>query len=318
MAGNFISTSEMNSLTLRNLRRVIIDQRYKSQTLLAILRAKKRIVIEDGGNIIVQPILAQLNQTAQSYSGADVWNVDPNEEFTNYALEFKQFKVSVTITGKDRLANQGRSQSINFVKAKQDSAILALFNMLSGQLFSDGSGNNGKDLDGIAAAVNNASGFQVYLGIDRIANPWFQAQTFFPSAATALSAGNMTTVFQACRTDIEVPDVIVTTKAAYGLYEALVTPGERLVDDFVGNLGFDNIAFKGKPLVEDSHCPAGFMYFLNLDHLRLVVHKERNFTFRDFQEPDDQDVQIGHWLLHSNVELRKPASCGVQNNILNG
>lgn len=314
----FIPTSEMNALTHRNLRRTIIDQRYKSQTLLAIMRAKDRIVIEDGGAIIAQPILVDFSQSAGSYAGADVWDLDTNEVFSAYEIKFKNLRSSCTITGEDRLSNTGREQSINLLKGRQDEALMRLFDIISGQLFSDGSGNNMKDIDGLLAAVNDATGFQVYLGIDRNANPWWQAQTFKPAAATALSAGNMQTVFSAARIDSEVPNLIVTTKAAYNLYENLVTPGERLVDDFVGNLGFDNIAFKGQPLVEDSHCPAGVMYMLNLFHNRLFVHKDRNFRFRDFEEPIDQDVQVGTWLVRANMENRKPSANGYLNNILNG
>lgn len=314
----FISTTEMNALTHRKLRRTIIDQRYKSQTLLAILRARERIQIEDGGALICQPILVDFNETGQSYAGADVWNVDPNEEISEYELKWKNLKTTVTITGDDRLSNTGREQSINFLTAKQDTALMKLMDLISGQLFGDGSGNDTKDIDGLAAAVNSATGYQQYLNLDRLANPWWAAQAFQPAVATALSAGNMAQVFSAARTDIEVPSVHITTKATYNLYEALVTPGERLVDDFVGNLGFDNIAYKGKPLVEDSHCPAGTLYMLNLTLCRLVVHKDRNFTFRDFSEPVDQDAQIGHWLVRCNLEVQKPAANGVMTNILNG
>lgn len=314
----FVSTTEINSLTHRNLRRTIVDQRYGSQTLLAILRAKNRIKIEDGGAIVCQPIIVAFNEAGGSYSGADVWNVDAVEEFSEYELKWKMEYQPVTITGDDRLANTGREQSINFVTAKQDKAIMDLMDKISSQLFSDGSGNDTKDIDGLAAAVNNATGFQYYLNIDRSANPWWQAQVFAPSSATALSAGNMATIYNSATTDLEQPNLHVTTKAAKGLYEALITPGERLVDDFVGNLGFDNVAYKGKPMVEDSHCPAGYMYMLNLERLRLVIHKDRNFTFRDFNEPVDQDVQIGVWLCRLNLECQKPAAQGVLNNILNG
>lgn len=314
----FISTTEMNALTHRNLRRTIIDQRYKSQTVLAILRAANRIVIEDGGAIIAQPILVDFDDAGGSYAGADVWNIDSNEVISAYELRWKNEEQPVTITGDDRLANSGREQSVNLLKARQDTALMRMMDRVSGQIFGDGSGNDTKDIDGLAAAVNDAAGFQQYLNIDRLANPWWAAQTFKPAVATALSAGNMGQVFSATRTDTEVPSVLVTTKATYNLFEALVTPGERLVDDFVGNLGFDNIAFKGKPLVEDSHCPAGTLYMLNLDHVRLVVHKDRNFTFRDFTEPVDQDAQVGHWLLRTNLEVRKPSANGLMTNIQNG
>jgi hypothetical protein len=250
----FLSTTEMNALTERNLRRSIIDQRFQSATMLGIFRGKKRLKLEEGGSIIAQPILAQINETAQSYSGADVLNATAQEEFTDYEIQWKQATVSVVVTGLDRERNNGRYQAINFVKNKQESALLALFNLMANFVFGDGTGNNGKDWDGFLGAINNTAGFANYLG----------------------------------------------------------------VDDVIGNLGFSNIAFQGKAVVEDSHNPANTMYYWNLEHARMFVHRNKNFVWRPFQEPDNQDIQIGRWIVYGNMELRKPASCGVYRNILNG
>ena len=307
----------MNALTERNLRQSIIDQRFSSATMLGIFRGKKRIKLEEGGSIIAQPILSQINQTAQSYSGADVLNGTAQEEFTAYELNYKQATVAVTITGMDRERNNGRFQSLNFVKNKQESALLALFKLMAGWVFSDGSGNAGKDWDGFLGAINNAAGFSNYLGIDRTANPWWQGQVSDPGVATALSAPTMMTLFMATKTDEEVIDVISTTKGGYVQYWNLLTPGERYTDDVIGNLGFSNLAFQGKAVVEDSNNPAGTMYFWNLEHCRMVVHRNKNFVFRPFQEPDNQDIQIGRWLVYGNFECRKPSSCGVYRSILN-
>ena len=314
----FVSTSEMNAFTHRNLRKSIIDQRFRSATMLGIFRGKKRLKLEDGGSIISQPILSNINETAQSYSGADVLSSSSQEEFSDYEIPWKQATVQVQLTGLQRAQNDGEEQSLSLVKNKQESALLALFNLMAGWVFSDGTGNRGKDWDGFLAAFNNAAGFQTYLGVDRLANPWWQAQLFNPGAPTALSAANMMTIFMATKTDEEVIDVISGTAAGYMQYWNLLTPGERYVDDSIGNIGFDNIAFQGKALVEDSHNPAGELWFWNLDHCRMLVHKKHNFRFRDFKEPDDQDVQIGRWFTYGNFECRKPASCGRYQNILNG
>ena len=314
----FLSTNEMNSFTHRNIRRTAIDQILRSATILAILRAKDRIVYEDGGSIISQPVLMQLNQTAQTYSGADVLESSTQEEFTSYELPWKQATSACMITGIDKKRNQGTAQQLNLLKNKQQSALLALVNLLAGQVFADGTGNGGKDFDGLLAAVNNAAGFQNYLGIDRIANPWWQAQVFDPGVATALSTGNMLTLFMSCTVDEEVPDVISVTNATYAIYSGLLQAGERYVDDFVGGLGFSNLAFQGKPLVQDSHQPAATMNFHNIDHTRLVVHEDENFNFDGFKEPVNQDIIIGRWKVYGNYEVRKPSSCGVYRNILNG
>ena len=314
----FLSTAEINAFVERNLRSTIIDQRYQSKALLGILRSKKRIVTEDGGSIISQPILAQPNETAITYSGADILPTDAQEEFTTYELQWKQAQASVTINEIDKARAQGKSAQLNLVKDKTESAYMALFDKLGAQAYANGTGNAGKDWDGFTAAVNNASGFQNYLGIDRLANPWWQAQVVNPGTPTTLAAGNMMTLYMECKTDEERIHLITATKTGYAAYWALLTPQEQFWDSHLATLGFDNIAFQGCPMVDDSGCPANTMFFFNLDHTRLVVHKNYNFVFDGFSRPINQDTDTGHCKVYGNFELRKPASSGTLQNISNG
>jgi hypothetical protein len=90
------------------------------------------------------------------------------------------------------------------------------------------------------------------------------------------------------------------------------------VDSEIATLGFRNIAFQGCAMVDDSGCPANTMYFINLDHVRMYLHRDRNFDFDGFDRPINQDVDTGHVFAAGNFEVRKPASCGVYQNISNG
>lgn len=314
----FVSTAEINAFVERNLRKTIIDQRFQSKAVLGILRGKKRLIKEDGGSIISQPILAQPNQTAITYSGADPLPSDSQEEFTTYELQWKQAQVSVTINGIDKARASGKRAQLDLVKNKIESAYMSLFDKLGQQVFANGTGNAAKDWDGFAAAVNNASGFQTYLGIDRVANPWWQAQVFDPGSSTNLSTASMMTLWMQCKTDEERIHFISATKTGYASYWQLLTPQEWFVDSEIASLGFNNIAFQGCAVVDDSAQPSGTMNFHNLDHERMVVHKDVDFVFDGFIRPVNQDTDTGHIFVYGNFEVRKPASCGVYRNIANG
>jgi hypothetical protein len=314
----FVSTAEINAFVERNIRKVIIDERFQSKAILGILRGKKRLIREDGGSIISQPILAQPNQTAITYSGADVLPTDAQEEFTTYELQWKQAQVSVTINGIDKARASGKAAQLDLVKNKIESAYMALFDKLGSQVFANGTGNATKDWDGLTAGVNNAAGFQVYLGIDRVANPWWQGQVFNPGAPTALSTASMMTLWMQCKTDEERIHLISATKTGYASYWQLLTPQEWFVDSEIASLGFRNIAFQGCALVDDAAQPAQTMNFHNLDHERMVVHKDVDFVFDGFIRPVNQDTDTGHVFVYGNFEVRKPAACGVYQNISNG
>ncbi len=314
----FVSTAEINAFVERELRTSIIDQRYGARPIIGILRSKKRIVFESGGSIISQPILAQPNETAITYSGADILPTDSQEEFTTYELTWKQAQASVTIIAIDKLRASGKRAQLSLVKNKVESAYMALYDKIGAQVFANGSGNGGKDWDGLAAAVNNAAGQQVYLGIDRVANPWWQAQIFDPGTLTALSTASMMTLWMQCKTDEERIQLISATKTGYASYWQLLTPQEIFVDSQIASLGFDNIAFQGCPLVDDSGQPSNTMNFHNLDHERLVIHEKRDFEFEGFIKPTNQDVETGHIFVLGNFEVRKPSATGAMRNISNG
>jgi len=314
----FLSTAEINAFVERNLRKTIIDQRFQAKPILGIFRGKKRLVLEDGGSIISQPILAQPNETAVTYSGADILPTDSQEEFTTYEIPWKQAQVSVTINGIDKARASGKRAQLDLVKNKIESAYMALFNKMGNQVFANGTGNGGKDWDGLGAAVNNAQGYQVYLGIDRLANPWWQAQIYNPGSPTALSGGGMMTLYMQCKTDEERINLISATKTGYASFWALLTPQEQFYDSEIANLGFENIAFQGCALVDESAQPANTMNFHNLDHERMLVHRDVNFVFDGFTRPTNQDTDTGHVFVYGNFEDRKPSASGQMQNISNG
>lgn len=313
----FLSTAEINTFCDRYIIPTIVDQRYQARPIIGIMRAKKRLVTIDGGSIVAQPILAQPNQTAIVYIGADILPTDYQEEFTSFEVPWKQLQTSVTIVSLDKIRTSGRTAQLNFIKDKVESAYMAAFDLLGAQVFKNGTGSGGKDWDGLLGAINDASGFQTYFGIDRIANPWWQAQVFDPGSSTALSTASMMTLFLAASTDMERPQLVSTTKTGYGSYWQLLTPQEIYVTQEVGNLGFENIAFQGCPVVYDAGNPANTMYFHNLDHEILYLSEQENFTFSGFTTPTNQNVDVGHIFVTGNMYVRKPAATGVYRNISN-
>ena len=243
---------------------------------------------------------------------------DSQEEFTTYELQWKQAQASVTINRIDKMRARGKHAQLNLVKDKIESAYMALFDKVGQQVFANGTGNAGKDWDGLSAAVNNASGFQVYAGIDRVANPWWQAQVFNPGTSTALSTASMMTLYMLCKTDEERVHLISATKTGYASFWQLLTPQEMFVSSEIANLGFENIAFQGCPLVDDSAQPSNTMNFHNLDHERIFIHRDVDFQFEGFITPTNQDTETGHIFVYGNFEVRKPAACGQYQNISNG
>ena len=82
---------------------------------------------------------------------------------------------------------------------------------------------------------------------------------------------------------MEKPNIIVTTPAIFGYYEALLQPMQRMdmggyaqvtrdglapsKGALGGATGFDALMYDGIPVVRDEKCTAAAMYFLNTKYL---------------------------------------------------
>jgi hypothetical protein len=79
----------------------------------------------------------------------------------------------------------------------------------------------------------------------------------------------------------------------------------------LGDAGFQSLGFKGRPIVWDEQCTAGYMYFLNTKHMKLVIHSDANFKTTQFVKPENQDARVAQVLFMGNITCDRAKSFGV-------
>ncbi len=289
------------STTLKKYRTTLVDNIFKSHAVWYMLKKKGAIEEVDGGERIVQPIMYGTNSTAKSYSGYEVLDVTPQSGIDAAEFNWKQYAAAITISGEEEAKNaSSKTRIINLLDAKTKQARLSLEEKLIDGLFSDGTGNGGKNLTGFEAMIL-ASG--TYGGINGTANTFWQS--YVDSTAEALSLADMRTAMNTPTLGgRDAPDLIVTTQTLYEKYESLLTTNyqtQTAGTKELGDAGFKVLEFKGTPIVWDEQVPSGTMYFINTDHLKLVVHKDRNFEVTPFVKPENQDARIAQILFMGNL-----------------
>src|SRR6187431_3093811 len=100
-----------------------------SGTVSAYLHAKKRIVVEDGGPQISNPIIVGLNPNVQSMSYYDQVSIDQTNEFTTVEYFMSRVVGSLIISDQEEDENQGRAEIFKILKGK----IMALDESISRQ-----------------------------------------------------------------------------------------------------------------------------------------------------------------------------------------
>jgi len=284
-----LSVDQLNAITEKYYVKKLHDNIFDSNPLLRRIRNGGSYKSTSGGTQIYVPLNYATTSAAGWYSGADTLNTTDNDNITAAAYDWKSLYAGVSITEEDELKNAGEAAQLNLLKSKMMIAEKTLKDSLGTGLFSDGS--DSKSIVGLRDIV---AADQTVGGISQSANSWWQAQV--DSSTTTLSISAMNSVFQDCSVDSEIPDYIVTTRAIYNAYYALLQPQQRFASEDEAKGGFSSLMFNGKPVVHDSHCPANHMFMLNLSHLHLFYHPKRNISFEPFQKPINQQVKVSRFL----------------------
>src|SRR4051812_44184186 len=106
------------STTLKNYRKTLTDNIHKSNAVWLFLKSNNGLREEDGGERIVEPLMYGKNSTAGSYDGYDPLDTTPQTGIDSAEFNWKQYSVSITISGKEERQNNGTNRIINLLEAK--------------------------------------------------------------------------------------------------------------------------------------------------------------------------------------------------------
>jgi hypothetical protein len=156
MAGN-PNFDALLSTTLQNYRPTLVDNIFTARVLLDHLNSKGRVLVEEGGSSIVEPLVYAQNDTTGSYSGYDAIDLTPQEGISAAEYNWKQMASSIAISGIEEAKNRGTEAIIKLLNAKIMQAEESIKEELNQMLYGDGTGNGGKDFNGLANIIS-ASG----------------------------------------------------------------------------------------------------------------------------------------------------------------
>jgi hypothetical protein len=280
---------EVIATTFDKVRPVLADQITVELPLLAALNSKGSVV-EDGGKRIVKPVLYALNDTVGSYDGYDLIDTTPQDGFGEAVYDWKQYAGSVTIDGRTERLNAGSPQIINILSAKMDQLRISMEDDLNSMLWGDGTGNGGKDFNGVQAIVNattDLGGFDV----DADATWWVARTDSGTDLTTIDGVRDLSTMYNGLRIAKSRPDFLFTTQTVFEAYEALAAPNIRFEGQMKADLGFESVAFRGAEVMFDNDCPSASIYFLNSKYLQFTKHRDAWLKMLPFARPVNQDAK---------------------------
>ena len=280
--------TDIIATTIQSRSGVLGDNLTQNNAILQRLQAKGNVQPFSGGNVILQEIMYNDPNTnnANSYSGYEVLNITPDSPISAAQFSITQYADSVTMSGLEMLQNSSKEQIIDLLDGRMQVSEARLLNRISTDIYGDGTGNGGKNITGLAAAVSTSPTSGTYGGINR-AN-W----TFWQNQATTGVTGYSN--IQAKMTDAAIKsvrgtdkvDTIVAGNNFYSYYVQSLQAIQRIAGVEEGAAGFASLKFYGGGMSADVILGGGYgaqentnyMYLLNTNYIFLRPHKERNFV----------------------------------------
>ncbi|GAG27412.1 unnamed protein product, partial [marine sediment metagenome] len=221
----------------------------------------------------------------------------------------RQLATPVVMSGLEMLQNNGRERMIDLMEGRLSVAESTMTNTLADGVYSDGTADGGKEIEGLDAAVPIDPSTGTYGGIDRSAFGFWSSGIFasFGIVGAATSAANiqeqMNAAWSALVRGSDRPDLIPMDSIFWQFYVASLQSIQRFTGTEVGKLGFPTIKYMDADCVLDGgiggFCPASTMFMLNTKYIFLRPHRDRNMVAlmpsKRYAINQDAEVQILGW-----------------------
>lgn len=323
--------SDIIATTIQSRSGELADNVLNNNALLMMLREKGNIKEFGGGNVILEEIMYTDPSTlnANSYSGYEVLNVSPNSPISAAQFPIQQYYASVTISGLEMLQNASKEAIIDLLDGRMDVAEKQLVNRIAADIYLDGTGNNGKNITGLAAAVPDSPTSGTYGGINRATWTFWQSQVFsgVNNGGAAVSSANIVNYMtQLALKAVRGRDRInlwVADNNYYSMYVNALQAIQRVMSDGnekLAGAGFPALKFYGGGMAADvvldggigANATANHMWGLNTNYIFFRPHRDRNFVpIGGERQAINQDaiVKLIGWA--GNMTSKGPQFCGV-------
>ena len=279
--------TDIIATTIQSRSGELADNLTENNAILQRLNSKGNVRPFSGGSVILEEVMYNdpATNNANSYSGYEVLNIAPDSPISAAQYKIAQYADSVTMSGLEMLQNSSKEAIIDLLDGRMQVSEARLLNRISGDLYGNGTGNGGKNLDGLGAAVAAVPTSGTYGGINRAVWTFWQNQiTTGATSGTILAKMTEAAIKQIRGTDKA--DLIVAGNTMYQYYVGALQAIQRIASEESGAAGFASLKFYGGGTSADvvlgggygSQETATYMYFLNTNYIFFRPHKDRNFV----------------------------------------
>jgi hypothetical protein len=284
------------------------DNIFTSQALLYLLGKNGFKEEVSGGRLFEMTVEYAKNSSFKSYGETEQLDTVRYDVFDAARYDQRFFFGTVVFSDVEQLRNAVQNRKIDVIKSKIKNGISSASQQLNDMLFGDGTGNGGKDFDGLKKIIPQDPTTGTVGTINAATWTFWRSKAVDGTKSSTIYdnlRASMTTCFNDCSLGgvDRTPTGAISDQATFEGYEGLLVDIERLVKD-TGNgkapadVAFLNraIRFKGIPYVYGEDANANAVYLVNNNFLKLCYLKGAWLKMKDPVEPADQ-MTIVHKVL---------------------
>lgn len=291
--------------TFQSIRRKVADNIFNKYPLQAWMRRRGKIKPYSGSRRI-DVNLRYAKNTATWFGKGEAVSASELQELTTARYSWSDVAAPMLRTLQDDLENSGQYQIVDYVESLIDNTTMTIEEALETQLFA-GASSSGKEMEGLQLLAADDPTTSTTIGqINQSTQSWWQ------NVATNLTGESVATFWEARAETMynnvskiagngTNPDIIVTGQTAFEYVKGALAPYLRGTKEELADMGFENLTFRGTPIVWSPSCGAR-MYFLNTEHLWMAYDPRAFFQMTKWKETEDQ-VETRQAQIYCRVQL---------------
>jgi len=311
---------DLYTSTWNNRKSNVTDNIFTATPFYKLMKSKGGIKLNGtGGRYLEIPLAYAKNETVTSLDKDDTISISDTKFLTVAQYEWRFVAGSIVRYFVDDAKNKSKQQHLSLANAKVDNLERSMIDKFEEFAFGDGTGNGGKDPNGLDNLVDATPTAALTVGnIAQVTYSWWQnKQKTATGSASVYLLSDMRTLFNDCATGqaVDVPDMIVTTQTVSELYEDEVMEQKQIVNQTKGDAMLLSVTFKGVPVIWSVECPSGYMYFLNSRYIGLNVDPDINMTMTEWKTIPNQLDRVAQIVWKGNMIASRRASLGLLSGI---
>jgi len=276
--------------TWQNMKQTAVDQIYDATPFWFWLKEHDGLESTAGGRFLTEPLRFAKSDRVKFIGRGGTVSLSDNDFLTVANDDWKYLTDSLVRFGVDDQKNRGKNMIMSFMKAKLDNSNDSLIDKMEISLFA--ASPAALDFNSLPQIVKNDPTTTTLHGIDPAVHTWWRNKTKDMTGLSFAINGiaEMRTMRNNCSNNMksDAPNIIVSDQASYEKYEDTVQEQKRIVNKKLGDAAFENIEFKGIPMVWSPSAPADEIRFLNTKFLKFKFDPTMNFDMTEWKPIPDQ------------------------------